>query len=75
MSFETRTTDDLIRIANAGLGFTLNATSKPMDDLIRIADAAREKGAKVTFTHLSSLSAYDIKRIKMVSEGRILVEQ
>ncbi|MEZ0209696.1 MAG: hypothetical protein ACAH08_02005 [Methylophilus sp.] len=63
MSFENMTTDELIRIANAGLGFTLKANSKPLDDLIRIAEAAKNKGATITFTDLENLSADDIKRI------------
>jgi hypothetical protein len=75
MSFETITTDDLIRIANAGLGFTLRANSKPLDDLIRIAEAAKSHGAKITFTELADLSAYDIKRIHIASNGSVQLEQ
>jgi hypothetical protein len=75
MSFETITTDELIRIADAGLGFTLRATSKPIEDLIRIANAAKNKGAKITFSELSSLSDDDLKRIHMASDGNILFEQ
>ncbi len=75
MSFETITTDDLIRIANAGLGFTLRATSKPLEDLIRIAEAAKNKGAKITFTDLAELSTYDVKRIHLASNGNVQLEE
>ena len=74
MRFETIATDELIRIAHAGLGFKLSANSKSLDDLIRIADAAKDKGAKITFTGLTSLSDYDIKRIELVSAGHVLFE-
>lgn len=74
MRFETIATDELIRIAHAGLGFKLSASSKPLADLLRIADAAKDKGATITFTEFSSLSDYDIKRIQLASEGHVLFE-
>jgi hypothetical protein len=74
MRFETITTDELIRIAHAGLGFTLSASSKPLADLLRIADAAKDKGATITFTEFGSLSEYDIKRIQVASEGHVLFD-
>ncbi|MFD0913971.1 hypothetical protein [Methylophilus luteus] len=74
MRFETIATDELIRIAHAGLGFKLSASSKPLADLLRIADAAKDKGATITFTEISGLSDYDIKRIQLASEGHVLFE-
>lgn len=74
MRFETIATDELIRIAHAGLGFKLSARSKPLSDLLRIADAAKDKGATITFTEFSGLSDYDIKRIQLASEGHVLFE-
>jgi hypothetical protein len=41
MSFETITTEDLIRIADAWLDFTLSTRSKPLDDF-RIAEVAKK---------------------------------
>lgn len=75
MHFETIATDELIRIAHAGLGFKLSASSKPLDDLIRIADAAKDKGAKITLIEFTSLSESDITRIKVASQGHVSFEQ
>lgn len=50
MSFENKTTDELIRIAKAGLGFTLGTSTKSAEDLHQIADAAAQSGARITFT-------------------------
>ncbi|MGP1717095.1 MAG: hypothetical protein ACTS9Y_07945 [Methylophilus sp.] len=74
MRFETIATEELIRIAHAGLGFKLSVTSKSLDDLIRIADAAKDKSAKITFTGFDHLSDYDIKRIEMASQGHVSFE-
>jgi hypothetical protein len=39
MSFENRQTDELVRIAGAGGGFTLSAGNRQTDELVRIASA------------------------------------
>ncbi|HSH87198.1 MAG TPA: hypothetical protein VK958_08130 [Methylophilus sp.] len=51
MSFENKPTDALIRIAKAGLGFTLVANSKTAEDIHQLANAAAESGAKITFIY------------------------
>lgn len=75
MSFESMNTDELIRIANAGLGFTLRANSKSLDELIHIAEAAKNSGAKITFTESAHLNANDIQRIQKASDGYVVLEQ
>lgn len=67
MSFEHKTTDDLVRIAAAGGGFTLTATHKTTDDLVRIAAAASGKGSRITFAGLTHKTTDDLVRI---SAGR-----
>lgn len=39
MSLEGRSTEDLVRIAEAGAGFRLEAAGRPTDDLVKIAAA------------------------------------
>jgi 3-keto-L-gulonate-6-phosphate decarboxylase len=55
MSFENKTTDELIRVAKAGLGFTLVADSKTADEVRKIASAAAESGAHIRFVMKSAL--------------------
>lgn len=56
MSFENKSTDELIRIAQAGLGFTLNSMSISSEDLHKIASAAHKSGARVTIIHSPELA-------------------
>jgi hypothetical protein len=49
MSFDNKSTDELIRLAKAGLGFSLSADCKSADDLRAIIDAAAEGGASISF--------------------------
>ena len=74
MSFELRSTDDLIRIAAAGGGFTLAASLRTTDDLIRIAAAASGKGSRVTFMGLSLRSTSDLIRIGAAGKGCVVLE-
>lgn len=55
MSFENKTTDELIRVAKAGLGFTLVTDSKTAEEVSKIASAASESGAHIRFVMKSAL--------------------
>lgn len=48
MSFENKPTQELIRIAQAGLGFALHQNSKPVEEIHEIIKAAYESGAIIT---------------------------
>ncbi|NHZ85594.1 MAG: hypothetical protein GWP19_06910 [Planctomycetia bacterium] len=74
MSFEHKTTDDLVRIAAAGGGFTLTATHKTTDDLVRIAAAASGKGSRITFAGLTHKTTDDLVRISAAGKGCIILE-
>ncbi|MFH2134185.1 MAG: hypothetical protein ABII81_03280 [Pseudomonadota bacterium] len=74
MSFELKTTDDLVRIAAAGGGFVLDASLKSTDDLVRIAAAASNKGARVTFSGLKLKSTDDLVRIGAAGKGCVVLE-
>lgn len=69
MSFSSRTTDDLVRIAFAGGGFHLAAGGRTTDDLVRIAHAGSEKGARLVFSGLSGRRVDDIVRIAFAGKG------
>lgn len=45
---KTTTTEELLMMANAGLGFTLNVNSLPAKELLEITNAAALSGAQIT---------------------------
>lgn len=74
MSFELRSTNDLVRIAAAGGGFILDASLRSTDDLVRIAAAASMHGARVTFSGLKLRSTDDLVRISAAGKGAVVLE-
>jgi hypothetical protein len=54
MGFENKTTEELVKIAEAGLGFTLNIENFSAADIDRIAKAASFSGAQVIFINSNS---------------------
>jgi hypothetical protein len=48
MSFDDKTTEELLKAANAGLGFTLNVNGIPAKHLLEITNAAAQSGAQIT---------------------------
>jgi DNA replication protein len=74
MSFELRSTNDLVRIAAAGGGFILDAALRSTDDLVRIAAAASTHGARVTFSGLKLRSTDDLVRISAAGKGAVMLE-
>ena len=60
MSFENKSTDELIRIAKAGLGFTLNSITLSPEDLHQIASAASQSGARINIIHTPELAFKDV---------------
>lgn len=48
MSFDDKTAEELLRAANAGLGFTLNVNGIPAKHLLEITNAAAQSGAQIT---------------------------
>lgn len=74
MSFESRTTADLVRIAAAGGGFRLNAGPRTTADLVRIAAAASSTGASLTFAGLAARTTADLIRIGAAGKGAVVLE-
>lgn len=74
MSFEHKTTDDLVRIAASGGGFIVTAGHKTTDDLVRIAAAAKISGSKVTFTGINHKTTNDLIRIGAAGKGCVILQ-
>jgi hypothetical protein len=69
MSFASRQTSDLVRVASAGGGFVLDAAARPTEDLVRIASAGSSKGARLVFTGLAARPTEDLVRIGSAGHG------
>lgn len=74
MSLQLRTTDELVRIAESGAGFRLNAHTRPINDLVRIAYAASASGAQITFYGLNSRTTDELVRIGNAGKGSVILE-
>lgn len=49
MGFDNKPTEDLIKLAKAGLGFTIDPDRKPPEEIKQIIQAAFEGGATISF--------------------------
>ena len=74
MTFSSRLTDDLIRIAAAGGGLRLDASARMTDDLVRIAAAARTGSAILTLRGMSARMTDDLIRIAAAGKGSVILE-
>ena len=63
--------DELIHIAAAGGGFTIEARTFPSDDLVRIAAAAAGTGAEIVMRGVSARSTEDLVRIAGAGRGAV----
>lgn len=74
MSFESRSTNDLVKIASYGGGFILDAAARSTDDLVRIASYAKDKNSKIILRGMAARSTDDLVRIASVGGGAIIFE-
>lgn len=74
MAFESRQTNDLVRITAAGGGFRLNASTRPTDDLIAIAGAARKGECHIVFIGMNNRLTDEIVQIAEAGKGQISFE-
>lgn len=74
MSFESRSTDDLIKIASRGGGFILDAATRSTDDLVRIAARADGTKAKIILRGMKTRSTDDLVRIASRGGGAVIFE-
>lgn len=74
MSFELKTTHELIQIAAAGGGFRLDAGLRTTHELIQIASAAKNSGARITFAGLSLRTTHELIQISSAGKGVVILE-
>ena len=74
MSFERRSTDDLVRVLKAGSGLKLTATDRSTEDLVRIASAASDWGVAVTISGLEDRSTDDLVLIAEAGQGSVVLK-
>lgn len=74
MSFEQRSTEDLIRVVRAGGGLRLTATDRSTDDLVLIASAAADWSVTVTFSGLDDRSTDDLVLIADAGQGSVVLK-
>lgn len=72
MSFESRSTDELVRIVGAGAGLTMEAAGRSTADLVRIAEAAADWGVPVTLRGVQDRSADDLVLIAEAGQGTVI---
>ncbi len=59
MSFDDKPTEELIKLAKAGLGFTIDPDRKPPDQIKEIIHAAFEGGATISFVSAAGTDRAD----------------
>lgn len=74
MSFNTKLTNDLIKIAAAGGGFHLDAKTRLIDELVQIAAAAKSGGATVIYSGTALFSTPDLIQIGAAGKGAVIFE-
>ena len=67
-------TDDLVKIIEAGGSLTFDAEAKTKEELVRIATAAGQFEAAVTFTNVTSISVDDLVEIAKVGDNLVTFE-
>jgi hypothetical protein len=67
-------TNDLMRIASCGGGFTVSGGHRSVDDLMRIASCAVSTGARITFTEMDARSTDDLIRIASCGKGCVIFD-
>ncbi|WP_279142618.1 hypothetical protein [Photobacterium phosphoreum] len=75
MSFENRTTRELVQIAAAGGGFELNGEIKTTRELVQIAAAGANSGANLIFIGLSKLSTRELVQIAAAGKGCVTLSE
>lgn len=69
-----RPAQELLRIASAGGGFTLDGSRYSADDLVEIVSAVRRNGSRVHITRCLMKSTDDLVRIAAAGKGCVTFE-
>jgi len=69
-----RTTKELIRIAAAGGGLTIDASSRTMDELVQIAATASNRGSRIHILNTTSKTTDELVTIAAAGRGCVSFE-
>jgi hypothetical protein len=73
-SHDYRSTEDLMKIAAFGGGFTINGGPRSTEDLMKIAARSATKGARITFTGMGSRTTEELIQIAALGQGCIVFD-
>jgi len=71
--FDHLRTDDLMKIASCGGGFTISGGQRSVADLMKIATCAGATGARITLTGMNA-STDDLMRIATCGNGCVVFD-
>ena len=70
----SKTTDELVLIAAAGGGLTIDAKTRTMNELVRIAAAASNHGSRINILNANSKTTDELVSIAAAGKGCVLFE-
>ena len=68
------TTDDLVRIASAGGGFSIDATKRTTDEIVRIVAAASNRGNRMTIKNVNMKRIDELIMIASAGNGCVVFD-
>jgi hypothetical protein len=74
MSFNLRSTPELVQVAAAGGGFRLDAGLRSTPELVQIAAAAASGGGYVTFAEMNLRPTPELVQIAAAGKGHAIFE-
>lgn len=70
----TRTIDQTVRLAAAGGGFRVDASTKTIDQVVRIAAAASGKGSQILVLNAETRTIDELVRIAAAGKGCVVFD-
>lgn len=70
----SRTTENIIRLINAGGNLSVNCEGKTTDNILKIIHSAQSKNTKLTLRNLEGHTTENIIRIIQVSGDSVMLE-
>lgn len=69
-----RSIEELIKIAQAGGGFSMNASRCTTDDILRVAEVAGKTGAELRISRICGKTTDELVKIAEVGKGKVFFE-